>query len=204
MPSKKILLALFLTSVLFAVVFYVVTLVRQVQTIRTVKPLPVLGEVADFQLLDTENKSFGLEYLKGKIWVADFIFTTCAGICPLMTQNMLKLYKSQINRKGVRFVSFSVNPEYDTPEVLAKYAEKFAINTKKWYLLTGPRAAMEELATNSFKMGSVENPVFHSGYFVLVDPSGQIRGYYEGIETNNLTKIKQDIAVLLKEFGYGD
>ena len=204
MPAKKILFTILFSSVLLSGAFYAVTLFCQIQTIRAIKPLPVLGQVADFQLLDTENKSFGLQQLKGKVWVADFIFTTCAGICPVLTQNMFKLYKSQINRGIMRFVSFSVNPEYDTPSVLAKYAEKFAINTKKWYLLTGPRETIEKLTTQSFKLGSVENPVFHSGYFVLVDPWGQIRGYYEGTETNNFKKIKEDIMILLKEFGYGD
>ncbi len=162
-------------------------------------PLPRLGHVADFQLLDTRGKEFGLKDLKGKVWVADFIFTTCGSICPLMTKNMAALQRSYHLVDDAAFVSISVNPEYDSPEILAQFAKQFAADTNQWHFLTGPREAITNLAVKSFKVGSVEEPIFHSAHFVLVDRQGSIRGYYEGTQTSDIEKIFKGIAQLLRE-----
>ena len=163
------------------------------------KNLPVLGQVKAFQLTDSNGKSFSLNELHGKVWIASFIFTTCSDICPMMTKNMASLFRSFELVKGVHQVSFSVNPEYDSPDILKKFAEKFKADTTKWHFLTGPREIIHELAVNSFKLGSIEEPTFHSSYFCLVDRNGYIRGYYEGINQEKVNALFKDAAKLSQE-----
>ena len=166
-------------------------------------PLPVLGKVSDFTLYDSDAREFSLNKLNGKVFVTDFIFTTCGSICPLMSQNMASVYRSFIAHNDARFVSITVNPEYDSPEILTQYARRYRADTQKWYFLTGSRATIENLAIKSFKLGSVKEPLFHSGYFVLVDKKSQIRGYYEGTQTTEIRRLLADIARLLVENGNG-
>lgn len=163
-----------------------------------VQPLPVLGQIADFHLVNSDGKMVSLKDLKGRVWVADFIFTTCGGICPTMTANMAQVHRSYVLVDKVRLVSISVNPENDTPEVLKAYAKKFKANTDHWLFLTGPLADIQKLAVASFKLGKVDEPVFHSGYFTLVDGQGRIRGYYDGMDKKKLARLFKDIATLLR------
>jgi len=164
-----------------------------------VQPLPVIGEIADFHLLNSDGKTVSLKDLKGKVWVADFIFTTCAGICPTMTASMAQVHRSYALVDEVRLVSISVNPENDTPEVLKAYAKKFKANTGRWLFLTGPLADIQKLAAGSFKLGKIDEPVFHSSYFTLVDREGRIRGYYDGTDRHKVAQLFKDIAVVLRE-----
>jgi protein SCO1/2 len=163
-----------------------------------VQPLPVLGQIADFHLLNSDGKTVSLKDLKGKVWVADFIFTTCGGICPTMTANMAKVHRSYVLVDDVRLVSISVDPENDTPEILKAYAKKFKTNTDRWLFLTGPLADIQKLAVGSFKLGKIDEPVFHSSYFTLVDRQGRIRGYYDGMDKEKLARLFKDIARLLR------
>jgi len=193
--QKKIVILLVITSCFLSAGFYIFLLKSQL----TQKSLTVLGQVIDFNLTDSQGKSFSLDELKGKVWVADFIFTTCGGICPVMSQNMSRLYEHFGRNNAVHFVSISVNPENDTPEVLAEYAKRYSADPDQWHFLTGPRETIEHLAVNGFKVGSAKEPVFHSAYFILIDPRGNIRQYHEGTQTAALGKIKSDILTLLKE-----
>ncbi len=161
--------------------------------------LPVLGEVGDFNLQSSDSRAVTLADLKGKVWVADFIFTTCGGICPTMSKNLAALHRSYTLEKDVRMVSISVNPETDTPDVLKAYAKKYNANTDQWIFLTGPIEAIKKIAVESFKLGSVEEPVFHSPHFTLVDRDGRIRGYYDGTDTKAVSQLFKDIARLRKE-----
>lgn len=161
--------------------------------------LPILGKVPYFTLYDAENKPFTLRNLQGKIWVVDFMFTTCSGICPMLSRNMAKLSDLSVAHENIEFVSITVNPEYDSPAVLADYAKTYNADSKKWHFLTGSRGEIENLAVHGFKVGSVNEPIFHSGYFILVDPKGQIRGFYEGTKSEELKKLTRDIADLKNE-----
>ena len=163
------------------------------------QPLPVLGQVSDFILIDTDAKEFSLDKLKGNVFVVDFIFTTCGGICPLMSQHMASVYRSFASYRDIHFVSITVNPEYDSPQVLTQYAQRFHADTQKWHFLTGSRIAIENLVIQSFKLGSVKEPMMHSGYFVLVDRKSRIRGYYDGTRTDQVRRLLGDIARLLAE-----
>jgi len=162
------------------------------------RDLPVLGQITDFQLTDSDEQVFDSKSLSGKVWVADFIFTTCASVCPIMSRHMASLHRSYLLEPDTAFVSISVNPENDTPDVLNEYAGRYSADTKHWHFLTGPRERIKDIAVNSFKVGSAEEPVFHSTYMILVDGSGAIRGYYEGTQKSDIQKLFKDIAVLLR------
>ena len=161
-------------------------------------PLPVLGEIQNFKLLNSDGKTTTLADLKGKVWAADFIFTTCGGICPVMSANMAKLHRSYALVDDVRLVSISVNPDTDTPAVLTAYAKRYKADTSKWFFLTGVEADIQKMVVGSFKLGKIDEPIFHSGYFTLVDRQGNIRGYYDGTDKDKLAQLFKDIATLLR------
>ena len=185
----------FFSQILFFAVLFCAALVY---FYKPVQPLPVIGQIADFHLLNSDGKMVSLKDLKDKVWVADFIFTTCGGICPTMTANMAQVHRSYVLVDDVRLVSISVNPDTDTPETLKAYAKKFKANTDRWLFLTGPLADIQKLAVQSFKLGKVDEPVFHSSYFTLVDRQGRIRGYYDGMDKKKLARLFKDIARLLR------
>ena len=161
--------------------------------------LPIYGQIYDFRLIDEKGEEFSLSNLKGNIWIADFFFTTCGSICPVMSKNMAALHRSFELVDGVSMVSITVNPEIDSSDVLSEYAQKYNANTKKWHFLTGTREQIKDLAVKSFKIGSVDEPIFHSAKFVLVDRQGLIRGYYDGVESGGVSQVFQDVSLLLKE-----
>lgn len=163
------------------------------------KPLPTLGKIPFFEMIDTHGSLFGSENLKGKIWVADFIFTTCAGPCPIMSTEMSGIHKAFIDDKNIQTVTYTVNPDYDTPKVLAQYAKRYNADTGQWHFLHAPIEDVQSIIKNGFKMGDMEEIVFHSTRFVLVDRNMNIRGYYTGTEPKEVEKIKRDIAILIKE-----
>src|SRR6185436_3679859 len=108
--------------------------------------LPVFGRVEDFHLIDTNKNEFARKDLKDKIWICNFIFTSCGGICPTMTRNMKELFERLKDLPQIEFVSFSVNPETDTPQVLAQYAQKYGETSNRWHSLTGTMEEIKELA----------------------------------------------------------
>ena len=139
--------------------------------------LPKLGSIPSFEFTDSDGNLISQEDLSGKIWVADFIFTTCTMACPVMTGNMNLIHKAFKNNDKVRIVSISVYPEYDTPEILKEYASRYNANTNRWHFLTGPEENVKLVIKNGFKMGDYEDIIFHSEKFALVDQNGNIRGY---------------------------
>ena len=159
--------------------------------------LPKLGSIPSFEFTDSDGNLISQEELSGKIWVADFIFTTCTMACPVMTGNMNLIHKAFKNNDKVRIVSISVYPEYDTPEILKEYASRYNANTNRWHFLTGPEENVKLVIKNGFKMGDYEDIIFHSEKFALVDQDGNIRGYYNGMKTDDVKTLKKDIRVLL-------
>ena len=161
--------------------------------------LPVIGTIPEFYFTDSRDKKISRADLDGKVWVADFIFTTCTMACPVLTGNMNLVHKEFQNNDDVRIVSISVYPEYDTPEVLKKYASQYDANTNRWHFLTGPEENVQNVIKNGFKMGDYEDIIFHSEKFALVDQKGRLRGYYSGMETEDVIRLKKDINKLLNE-----
>ena len=162
--------------------------------------LAVHHQVPDFSLIDQRGNPIVLSDLKGKIWVANFIFTRCVAACPLMTDKMKKL-QEEFSESSVDFVSFSVDPEYDTPDVLFQYANRFGVDGNRWFFLTGDKETIYHLTQEGFGLaiGQQDSEVLHSARFVLVDRRGQIRGYYDSNEDEALQKLRQDIPSLLNE-----
>ncbi|MCC6422154.1 MAG: SCO family protein [Phycisphaerales bacterium] len=167
-----------------------------------VKELPVLFQSPDFSLVNQENKPIKLDNFKGKVWIADFIFTRCGGPCPMMTSHMAGLQKT-LNGLPIRFVSFSVDPTNDMPEVLKQYAAKHGADESNWDFLTGPENRSTLAVAAGMKIAAMpaqgESPIIHSVKFVLVDGAGQIRGYYEGTKPDELKKLAEDAATLATE-----
>jgi protein SCO1 len=158
--------------------------------------LPSYGVVTRFSLTDARNRTMNSAELDGKVWVANFIFTNCAGPCPRMTNDMKRLEEAFPGEEKLRFVSFTVDPDRDTPEVLAAYAKRFRAGDR-WYFLTGPQASLHELKRNTFKLGDVAGNLEHSTRFALVDTQGRIRGYYRSDEPDFIQQISKDIRKLL-------
>ena len=182
-------------------IIYIIVGIVIASSCRTVKqdPLPVLGRIPEFIMTDSRGASFGYNDLQGKIWVADFIFTTCSGPCPIMSSEMAKVHQEFIEDESIRTVSYTVNPDYDTPEVLSEYAERYNANTDQWHFLTASYDDIQSIIVNGFKMGDIKEIVFHSTRFALVDKEMNIRGYYVGTELEDVGKLKKDIHRLKKE-----
>jgi protein SCO1/2 len=156
--------------------------------------------VPDFSLTDQTDRTVSFQELKGRVWVADFIFTTCGGTCPAMTQEMRKLQDTL--PPAVRLVSFTVDPEHDTSKVLAAYAAQHGASRDRWLFLTGDKQAMYDICVKGFKLAletdgtTPGEPITHSSRFVLVDRQGQIRGYYSGTEDDDLKRLAADVKRL--------
>ena len=177
---------------------------RQVQVnALSNRPLPSYGSVPGFELTNQDAQPFGSQQLAGKIWIADFIFTTCRGPCPIISTRMSELQKP-LEKSDVRLVSFSVDPETDTPPVLRVYADKLRKEPFRWDFLTGSRDAIASISRDGFKLGISENeepgrgPV-HSTRFVLVDRRGTIRGYYDALAPDGVTTLLADTNHLLHD-----
>lgn len=161
------------------------------------------GTVPAFQLVNQNGQPFGSAQLVGKIWIADFIYTTCPGPCPMISNRMSELQRP-LEKTDVHLVSFSVDPEKDTPRVLQSYAEKLQADPARWDFLTGPKSAIYKLSRDCFKLavsdGSEEQGIpVHSTRMVLVDRRGEIRGYYDTTEADGVTKLLADTNHLLRE-----
>ena len=161
------------------------------------------GSVPEFQLINQDGKSFGSADLRGKIWIADFVYSTCPGPCPMISSRMSELQKP-LAKTDVHLVSFSVDPAKDTPEVLRTYAERLQAQPGRWDFLTGPQSTIYSLSRNGFKLAVSDGsdaqgiPV-HSTRIILVDRHGEIRGYYDATEVDAVTKIVADTTHLLRE-----
>ena len=163
------------------------------------KELPEIGNIPQFEFTNSDGNTVTLDDLKGKVWVADFIFTTCTMACPMMTGNMNIVHKKFKKNDNVRLVSISVYPEYDTPEVLKNYASQYDADTEKWLFLTGKEDAVKDIIRDGFKIGDYEDIIFHSEKFALVDKKGIIRAYYNGMKSEDMKQLKKDINTLLKQ-----
>jgi len=167
------------------------------------RPLPVLGTVPPFTLVERAGTSMGAAELAGAVWIADFVFTRCPDVCPALTSRMAGLQRTlPPGADPVRLVSFSVDPAHDTPEVLRDYAAR-AGAADAWLFLTGPREAMAALLRDGFKVawaddGPPSAPITHSDRFVLVDRALRIRGYYHGSDPEDVARLARD-AVRLRD-----
>lgn len=157
----------------------------------------------DFSLTERSGQTVRLADFAGKVWVADFFYTTCPGPCPMLSSRLSGVQKSIGSDPGVRLVSISVDPDKDTPEVLKTYAERFKAG-EHWLFLTGQREAIYSLAREGFKLPVAEAPaqgglITHSTRLILVDKTGAVRGFYEGADEAGVENLVRDIKRLLEE-----
>ena len=207
--SKKRLLPGILWGVLIFVIAAIVVaniwsvMHRPSETSVSESPLSRLAvhhQLPDFALTNQHGHALSLADLEGKVWVADFIFTSCPTICPPMTDEMTRLQDEFPSESALRFVSFSVDPERDTPAVLSRYADSFGADHSRWFFLTGEKALIYQLAHDGFNLavGHQGSEILHSTRFVLVDRQGNVRGYYDSRNKTNLQRLRRDISTLLK------
>ncbi|MBI2387798.1 MAG: SCO family protein [Elusimicrobia bacterium] len=181
-------------------VFYIVILL-----ISACSPAPKpVKELPDFALTAVTvdgTSPFDLRAMRGRAWIADFIFTRCGGPCPMLTANMAGL--QQKLPKEIGLLSFTVDPDHDSPEVLTLYARKFAADPQRWFFLTGEKTELIRLVRDGFLLPIVENAaaspgerVTHSTKMVLIDAQGRLLGWYDGDEQASLDKLAEDAKKL--------
>ncbi|MHA8053356.1 SCO family protein [Aquirufa sp. OSTEICH-129A] len=184
------------------------------------KTLPILGnketiikqgkvdtlyrQIPAFQFLNQDSSWVSDRDYAGKIYVADFFFTSCPTICPKMKTQMLRLYERYANENQLALLSFSIDPDFDQPHVLKAYADRLHIKSPKWNLVTGAKAKIYELGQKSFMVTAQEDKneaggFVHSGAFILVDKQKHVRGIYDGTKEQEVNHLIEDIELLLKE-----
>lgn len=155
--------------------------------------------VPQFTGTDYDGAVVDNSIVDGKVWLASFIFTTCPGICPQVSAQMSVVNDHFKDNDNVRLVSFTVDPETDTPEVLQKYAVRYGAKPGKWHMINMPDAEIKDLANNGFKVGVPDNIMVHTPKVVLVDRTGKIRGYFEGDDVESIERCELAIKYLLGE-----
>ncbi len=183
------------------------------------RPLPVIGRISDFNLTNQNNEPVTLANLRGKVWLANIVFTRCPGPCATMTRHLAELQSALPKNEPIRLVTFTSDPEYDTPAVFKKYAGLFGADTNQWWFLTGNKPELRSLAVNDFKFVVVEKKpedrtvpddlFIHSIWYVLVDQKGQVRGwtdregrlhaYFDSADADARAEILPAIKQLLNE-----
>tara|TARA_B100000927_G_scaffold111196_1_gene89783 strand:+ start:87 stop:746 length:660 start_codon:yes stop_codon:yes gene_type:complete len=164
--------------------------------------------ISDFDLINQDSLAFSSSSVSKKIWVVEYFFASCKGICPIMNEQMKRIQSAFLTDTNVVILSFTVDPEHDTPKVLKAYANAHGAEDGKWFFLTGAKASIYELARKSFfllkpaeakNQGDVGSDFIHTNNFVLVDENKQIRGYYDGTNRNEVDELIDDIDILQKE-----
>ncbi len=174
--------------------------------------LKPLIQLPGFILTDKTGNTFHSDQLRGKVWIADFVFTRCQGPCPMITLQMAKLenkLKQEPEWGDIRLVTFTVDPDYDTPKVLSDHAQRVDVQTTNWLWLTGQRKQMWDLINNEFKLMVGTNEIAgddpghglitHSTKFVLVDRKMRIRGYYNALDGDDINKLYRDLQIVLAQ-----
>ena len=161
--------------------------------------------ISDFSLFNQNGENITHDNYKNKIYVADFFFTTCPDICPIMTGNMLYLQENLKNNNDIMLASFSVTPDVDTVEVLKSYSLEKGVDDSKWNLMTGEKKQIYDLARKSFLVAKkIHNEqshgMIHTENFVLVDKEKRIRGYYDGTNIEEMDRLLDDIKILLDSY----
>lgn len=207
MKNKKTVIVLvgffIVLSAAFMTYFYSVTKVKQ-------RPLPYYGEgehkVRPFSFINQEGQTVTNKNTEGKIYVAEYFFATCQGICPKMNENLNKVYQQFKGNEEVLFLSHTVDPEEDSAAALKAYGLQFEADPKQWMFLTGDKKALYDQARYSYLISaeddttgvSIDKDFIHDNHFVLVDRNGRIRGTYDGLLASEMVRLVSDIKVLLQ------
>jgi len=160
--------------------------------------------ISSFSFVNQDSNTITEDYLKGKITIVDFFFSTCPTICPEMTKNMKEVQQKWLDEETIQFLSHTVDPETDTPKKLKRYTKFFDIDTKNWNFVTGKKTELYELGFYSYMVTTDEDDIapggfIHSSLFILVDKNLYIRGIYDGLEEEELKKLNTDLKLLINE-----
>jgi protein SCO1/2 len=197
------------SSLLKSLVFILVSISALISALASCslqdsEPLPVITTLTvPYTFTDQDGSQINQSLFSDKIYVADFFFTSCPTICPIMKSQMLRVYEAFEDNDNVVLLSHTIDPEHDTVEVLKDYAEKLGISSHRWHMVTGPKDHIYDTAKR-YMLAAMEDKqapggFIHSGSFSLVDRRGQIRGYYKGTEKEAVSKLIKDIRRLLNE-----
>jgi len=160
--------------------------------------------ISNFSFINQNGKTVNNLTFNNSIYVADFFFTSCPTICPLMKSEMMRVYRKYINEEKIKLLSHTINPEFDTVERLKEFAKKFNVDSNKWHFVTGDINKIYEIGFNSYMVTAAKDSLspggfLHSGTFLLVDNNKKIRGVYDGTNKLEVNKLLKDIDILLKE-----
>lgn len=202
MNRKFVFYALFF--IVLAVGFYL-TLTRIIPGFGDVK-LPVLSYVQPFRFTNQDGRPVTEQDLSGKVYVTEYFFTTCPNICPMLNNNMKKVYEQFKGTEGFVIVSHTCNPETDSAAVLKHYADSLGVDTQKWWFLTGRKDSLYNTARLSYllddpknNLTKIEDQFMHTQFWALVDRNGKVRKIYDGLKETDVNLILKDIPVLLQE-----
>ncbi len=168
--------------------------------------MPVLQQVKPFAFVNQEGQTITEKDLDGKVYVTEFFFTTCQGVCPKMNSNMKTVFETYRKEAGFAILSHTSDPETDSVPRLRAYADSLQVNGANWLFLTGRKDSLYAAARESYLLddpannnGNIQNQFLHTQFFALVDKAGRVRKIYDGLKKNEIETLKNDIAVLLKE-----
>jgi cytochrome oxidase Cu insertion factor (SCO1/SenC/PrrC family) len=179
--------------------------IRGTPTPASAMEVPVMGWVPEFSLTEANGATVRRGDLIGKVWIASFLFTRCGEACPLLMHHEVRLQGELPVRDDLRLVSFSVDPDWDTPKVLTEYARSFGADRSHWSFLTGDKKQVFHLSIDGFRLAAQEGdpakemPILHSTKLVLVDRHGAIRGYYDSTDESEMQKLVRDARQVLAE-----
>jgi protein SCO1 len=161
-------------------------------------------QIPDFEFINQDSVKITQKDFAGKIYVADFFFTTCPTICPKMKTQMLRIYEKFKDNPKVAILSHTIDPRHDTPAVLKEFSKNLGIQNSMWQMVTGDKTKIYEIGQKSYMVSATDDPmqpggIVHSGAFILVDKNRHIRGIYDGTEPERVDKLMEDMQVLLKE-----
>lgn len=198
----------------FIVLIFGIWTVKELRS-RYGKPkLELIGKMPSFQFTDQNDKPFSSNNMKGKVYVVEFFFASCPGICPKMNKNMLQLQDAYYGNLDFGIASITIDPENDTPEALKVHAKAIGVKHPNWYFLSGDYDKTIALSSKGFNLYAGKNPKIpggfeHSGLFALIDKEGNIRSrkdaynnpivYYDGLSQSGINMLKEDIQLLLEE-----
>lgn len=184
------------------------------------KSLPILGAktietnggvidttyktIPDFIFIDQDSNEISQKTFQNKVYIADFFFTTCPTICPIMKTQMFRVYEKFKGNNQVAFLSHTIDPKHDTVAVLKNYADGLGVSSNQWHFVTGNRETIYDIAQNHYMISAVEDEsapggAIHGGSFILIDKEKRIRGYYDGTNEKEVTQLINDIPFLLQE-----
>lgn len=202
MSKKAVFYILFFSALVVGFYFAIKSVIPDYAEVK----LPVISYVQPFSFSRQDGKTVTERDVSGKVYVAEYFFTTCKGICPKMNTNMKKIYDEYKNENDFLILSHTVDPDTDSVGRMRQYADSMQVNSEKWWFLTGPKDSLYTTARLSYVLDDpknnnekIEDQFIHTQFFALVDKSGRVRKIYDGLKNDELAELSEDIKAVLNE-----